>query len=96
MTSPAIVTLADRVLAYYFTDTPPAPRHRTFRPEPETVAAALRALLSLLVPLGLTAVTFLTSLRIADSRWPVLGITLATASAAVGALWYRRHHRHPG
>lgn len=85
--------LADRVLAYYFADTAPAPRHRTARLEPEAMAAALRALLSLLVPLVVTAVTFLTGLRIADSRWPVLGITLATASAGVGALWYWRRHR---
>ncbi|MFJ4979381.1 hypothetical protein ACIP6X_29290 [Streptomyces coeruleorubidus] len=85
--------LADRALAYYFADTAPAQRHRTSRLEPEVIAAALRALLSLLVPLVLTAVTFLTGLRIADSRWPVLGITLATASAAVGALWYWRRHR---
>jgi hypothetical protein len=40
-------------------------------------------------------VTFLTGLRIADSRWPVLGVTLATMSAAVGALWYWRRHRRP-
>ncbi|MFD5255140.1 hypothetical protein ACFWM5_20135 [Streptomyces bobili] len=85
--------LTDRALAYYFADTAPARRNRTSRPEPEVVAAALRALLSLLVPLAVTAVTILTGLRLADSRWPVLGITLATASAAVGALWYRRHHR---
>ncbi|MFF1302194.1 hypothetical protein [Streptomyces sp. NPDC058307] len=87
--------LAERVLAYYFADTAPVSRHRTSRLEPEVIAAALRALLSLLVPLVLTAVTFLTGLRIADSRWPVLGIVLAAASAAVGALWYwRRHRRH--
>lgn len=85
--------LADRALAYYFADTAPASRHRASRPEPEVVAAALRALFSLLVPLAVTAVTFLTGLRIADSRWPVLGIALATASAAVGALWYWHHHR---
>jgi hypothetical protein len=85
--------LADRVVAYYFADTTPAPRHRTSRLEPAAMAAALRALLSLLVPLVLSAVTFLTGLRIAESRWPVLGITLATASAAVGALWYWRRHR---
>ncbi len=87
--------LAERVLAYYFADTAPAPRRRTSRLEPEVIAAALRALLSLLVPLVLIAVTFLTGLRIADSRWPVLGITLATVSAAVGALWYWRRHRRP-
>ncbi|MEU6918603.1 hypothetical protein [Streptomyces olindensis] len=85
--------LATRVLAYYFADTAPAPRRRTSRLEPEVMAAVLRALVSLLVPLVLTAVTFLTGLRIAESRWPVLGITLAAASAAVGALWYRRRHR---
>ncbi|MGK5693212.1 hypothetical protein ACSNOJ_09940 [Streptomyces sp. URMC 128] len=87
--------LADRVLAYYFADTAPAPRRRTSRLEPQVMAAVLRALLSLLVPLVLTAVTFLTGLRIAESRWPVLGITLATASAGVGALWYWRRHRRP-
>ncbi|MFI6009601.1 hypothetical protein ACIBAG_12370 [Streptomyces sp. NPDC051243] len=85
--------LADRALAYYFADSAPAPRHRTSRLEPEVMTAALRALLSLLVPLALTAMTFLTGLRIAESRWPVLGITLATASAAVGALWYWRRRR---
>jgi hypothetical protein len=85
--------MADRVLAYYFADTAPTPRHKTARPEPEAVAAALRALLSLLVPIVLAVVTFLAGLRIAGSSWPVLGIALATASAAVGALWYRRRHR---
>ncbi|NWF30938.1 hypothetical protein HW130_32645 [Streptomyces sp. PKU-EA00015] len=85
--------LAQRVLAYYSADTAPATRHRISHPEPEAVAAALRALLSLLVPLVLAAVTFLTGLRIADSSWPVLGIALATASTAVGALWFWHHHR---
>ncbi|MEV0173212.1 hypothetical protein AB0I00_19100 [Streptomyces sp. NPDC050803] len=85
--------LANRVLAYYFSDTAPAPRRRITRPQPDVMAAALRALLSLLVPLVLTAVTLLAGLRMAGSRWPVLGLTLATASAAVGALWYRRRHR---
>lgn len=85
--------MADRVLAHYFADTAPAPRHRTSRFESEAMAAALRALLSLLVPIVLAAVTFLTGLRIAESRWPVLGATLAAASAGVGALWYWRRHR---
>ncbi|MEE1753091.1 hypothetical protein [Streptomyces sp. SP18CS02] len=85
--------LAGRVLAFYFADTAPALRYRISRPEPDVAAAALRALLSLLVPLVLTAVTLLTGLSIAGSRWPVLGITLAAASAAVGALWYRHRHR---
>ncbi|OEJ28650.1 hypothetical protein AS594_33445 [Streptomyces agglomeratus] len=85
--------LADRVLAYYFAETAPAPHRRTFRAEPGASAAALRALLSLLMPLVLIAMVFLTGLRIADSRWPVLGITLAAASAAVGGLWYWSRHR---
>ncbi|MFI9819450.1 hypothetical protein ACIHFC_03075 [Streptomyces sp. NPDC052013] len=91
----ADVRLTHRVLAFYFAATEPAPDHRIPRLEPEVVAAALRALLSLLVPLVLIAVTFLTGLRIAGSRWPVLGIVLATASVAVGGLWYGyRRRRH--
>ncbi|MFC7845662.1 hypothetical protein [Streptomyces sp. NPDC057382] len=86
--------LAERALAYYFADTPQRPRRRTPRLEPDVIAATLRAVLSLLVPVALIAMTFLTGLRIADSRWPVLGITLAAASATVGALWYRGRHRH--
>ncbi|MEU2064097.1 hypothetical protein [Streptomyces sp. NPDC013455] len=82
--------LADRVLAYYFAA--PAPR-RTSRLDPEVLAAVLRALVSLLVPIVLTAVVFLTGLRIAGSRWPAVGILLATASAGAGALWYRRRRR---
>ncbi|WAZ19184.1 hypothetical protein STRCI_000218 [Streptomyces cinnabarinus] len=87
--------LAQRVLAYYFGATAPAPtqRHRISRPQPEALAAALRALLSLLVPLALTVVTLLAGLRIAGSHWPVLGIALATASAVVGGHWYWRRHR---
>ncbi len=90
----ADASLAGRTLVYYFADPAPAPRRRrTSRIEPDVMAAVLRALISLLVPLVLTVVTFLTGLRIAESRWPVLGITLATASAGVGALWYWRRHR---
>jgi len=85
--------LAARALAHYFADTAPAPRRRISRPEPAVLAAALRALLSVLVPLVLTAVTLLTGLRIAGRSWPVLGLALATGSVAVGALWYRRHQR---
>ncbi|MCT7355988.1 hypothetical protein N4P33_28115 [Streptomyces sp. 15-116A] len=88
--------LTARVLAYYVDGPVPVPARRVSRLEPDVVAAALRALLSLLVPLVLTAMTFLTGLRIADSRWPVLGIVLAAASVAVGGLWYRRHRRRHG
>jgi predicted outer membrane lipoprotein len=85
--------LMQRVVAYYFGDTAPSPRRRFSRPQPEVVAAALRALLSLLVPIGMIAVTLLAGLHIADSHWPVFGIALATASAVVGALWYERRRR---
>ncbi|MGW7051135.1 hypothetical protein [Streptomyces sp. NPDC054887] len=81
--------LADRVFAFYFADTAPV----ASRPQPEVAAAAVRALLSLLLPCVLVAMTFLAGLRIADSHWPVLGITLATASVTVGGLWYWRRHR---
>ncbi|WP_418960613.1 MFS transporter [Streptomyces tritici] len=86
--------LTKRVLAYYFGDGAAVQRPSVSRAAPEAVAAAFRALLSLLVPIALAVVTFLTGLRIADSSWPVLGIALAAASAAVGALWYWRRHRH--
>ncbi|MGW7200481.1 hypothetical protein [Streptomyces chryseus] len=85
--------LANRALALYFAETDTTPRRRTSRSEPGAAAAALRALLSLLVPFVLIAVTSLAGLRIADSQWPLLGITLTAASTAVGGLWYWRHHR---
>ncbi|MGV9451566.1 hypothetical protein [Streptomyces sp. NPDC003635] len=85
--------LARRVQTYYFGHPAPAARRRRIsRPQPEVIAAAVRALVSLLVPLALTAVTFLAGLRIADSHWPVLAIVLAAGSAGVAGLWYRRHH----
>lgn len=87
--------LADRVLAYYFADPASAQGPRASRLGPGVMAAALRALASLLVPLTLITGTFLTSLRIAGSSWPVLGIVLAAASTAVGAVWYGRHRRRP-
>lgn len=85
--------MADRVLAYYFGDSEAARHRSAARPTPESAGAGLRTLLSLLVPLVLAAVTFLTGLRIAGSSWPVLGIVLASASTAVGAFWYRRRVR---
>ncbi|MGW6391780.1 hypothetical protein ACWFR1_15030 [Streptomyces sp. NPDC055103] len=85
--------MADRVLAYYFGDSEAARHRSAARPTPEAAGAGLRTLLSLLVPLVVAAVTFLTGVRIAGSSWPVLGIVLAVGSTAVGACWYRRRAR---
>ncbi|GGQ93759.1 hypothetical protein [Streptomyces aurantiogriseus] len=87
--------LLDRATAFYSGEPVARPR-RTARVEPEMLAAAAKALLSLVIPLGLIFTVILADLRFAGSRWPVLGITLATASCAVAAAWqWRRRRRRP-
>ncbi|MFJ4472027.1 hypothetical protein ACIP2X_31705 [Streptomyces sp. NPDC089424] len=88
--------LLDRALALYFGE--PAARRRRTRGAPGMAAAMAKALLSLLVPVVLVAVIVLADLRVADSRWPVLAVTLLTASCGVAAVWQwrrRRRHRNP-
>ncbi|MEU9289066.1 hypothetical protein AB0D57_31455 [Streptomyces sp. NPDC048275] len=85
--------LSDRALTHYFADAGTPKRRRRAHVDPEMLGAVLRALASLL----LAAVVVLVDLRIAGSGWPVLAITLATSSAAVGTLWYwRRRRRRTG
>ncbi|MEU8764122.1 hypothetical protein [Streptomyces sp. NPDC048659] len=80
--------VADRAALFYSGAKLP---RRSGRLDPAMVFAALRAVASLLVPLVALAVVALTDARIADRRWPVLGITLFTASMAVGGWWVWRH-----
>lgn len=86
--------VADRATLYYAGT--PGPR-RTVRLDAAMVLSVLRAALSVLVPVVALAVVVLTDARIADRQWPVLGITLFTASMAVGGTWvWRRRRKRPG
>ncbi|TVL92992.1 hypothetical protein [Streptomyces sp. SAJ15] len=85
--------LMDRATTFYFGEPAPARPRRATRLEPEMVVAALRAVLSLLVPLGLIFAVLLADPRLAGSNWPVLGIALTAASFAVAAVWQWRRHR---
>ncbi|MGY5127162.1 hypothetical protein [Streptomyces nigrescens] len=84
--------LTDRATAFYFGEPAARPR-RTTRADPAMLVAALRTVLSLLIPLSLILVVLLADLRLAGSRWPVLGIALVSASFAVGAVWQWRRRR---
>ncbi|MFB8266879.1 hypothetical protein ACFC96_09725 [Streptomyces sp. NPDC055955] len=88
----ATTRLTDRATAFYFTDSAPVSRRRPHL-DPSLLAGAARTLLSLLLPVVLVVITLLTGARIADSRWPVVGIVLLIASVVVGAVWHWRRRR---
>ncbi|GGT27627.1 hypothetical protein [Streptomyces chromofuscus] len=87
----------DRATAFY-SGGPVARPPRTTRVGPGMPAATVRALLSLLIPVGVIVAVVLADLRLADSLWPVLAATLITASfgMAVAWQWRRRHKRRTG
>ncbi|MEU7419924.1 hypothetical protein [Streptomyces antibioticus] len=74
----------------------PAGSGRRRRVDPARLAGAGRALLSvlsLLVPVVLVFGVVVADVRIAGSRWPVLGIVLVTGSVVTGGVWWLRHRR---
>ncbi|MER6998594.1 hypothetical protein [Streptomyces sp. NPDC000410] len=83
----ATAQLLARATVFYFGGTAVTPRRRS-RLNPAQLGGALRAVATLLVPLGLILLTVVMDIRLAGSTWPVLGIALISASVAVGALWY--------
>ncbi|WP_062644967.1 hypothetical protein [Streptomyces maremycinicus] len=95
----ATTRLNDRAVRFYFPqagadDDAPPPRSRRRRLDPAALAGAGRALLSLLVPVTLAVGVLVADLRIAGSRWPVLGVVLTAASVGTGAVWLWNRHRH--
>ncbi|MQS17726.1 hypothetical protein F7Q99_37455 [Streptomyces kaniharaensis] len=84
--------LADRAVAFHFG---PAQRPRQTRRgiDPGVLAAGLRALLSVLLPVAAVLGILLADVRAGGSTWPVVVLVLAALSTVVGGLWYRRHRR---
>ncbi|MBG0853244.1 hypothetical protein I2W78_15665 [Streptomyces spinoverrucosus] len=82
----------DRATAFY-SGGPVARPRRTTRAGPGMPVATVRALLSLLIPVGLIVVVVLADLRVADGLWPVLAATLITASFGMAAAWQWRRRR---
>ncbi|CAM5667214.1 hypothetical protein GCM10010222_16860 [Streptomyces tanashiensis] len=66
---------------------------RRVRVDPSMVAAGLRALASLLLPLGGLLVVAATDTRIAGGQWPVAGIVLTASCLLTGGWWLWRRHR---
>lgn len=66
---------------------------RRRRADPGTIAATIRAGISLLLPAAALIVLVLADIRLAGSRWPLLSLTLVFLSCLVGELWHRRYRR---
>ncbi|MFJ7154231.1 hypothetical protein ACIQUQ_04770 [Streptomyces sp. NPDC101118] len=93
--------LAARTVAFYGAATPAEAAEAVAEvhpaaADPGMIAAALRTLSSLLVPVGAVILVFVAAVD--DSRWPLAAVTVTVLSLAVGAIWYLRHrmrHRRP-
>ncbi|WP_369148705.1 hypothetical protein [Streptomyces sp. R44] len=68
---------------------------RRVRVDPDMATAGLRALGSVVLPVGGLLVVAATDLRIAGGQWPVAGIVLVTSCLLTGGwwLWHRRRRR---
>ncbi|MEE1786334.1 hypothetical protein PUR71_26025 [Streptomyces sp. SP17BM10] len=88
--------LGERAWAYYRGEATARPSQptRPVRAGPAQVAAALRTLLTLLLPIGAVLLVAATDATLAGSQYPLLAIVLVTLSTGVGTIWYlRRRHR---
>ncbi|MBE8475592.1 hypothetical protein [Streptomyces justiciae] len=88
----ATAGLMDRAVRFYFAEPSPTGRRRRHL-SPGALAGAVRAVLSLLVPVVLFLGVLAGDLRLAGSNWPVLGIVLTASSLAVGGMWLWRRKR---
>ncbi|MEU9860718.1 hypothetical protein AB0D99_07580 [Streptomyces sp. NPDC047971] len=81
--------MMDRVVLFYVgsRDTR-APRSGRLRPE--MVAAGLRALASVLVPVVGVALVLVTDLKLGGARWPLIALLLIVCPVVVGGLWLWR------
>jgi hypothetical protein len=58
--------------------------------DPSLLAAAVRAVVSILLVVGLLLLVLLTGARLADQQWPLLALVLVGSSVGVGAWWQLR------
>ncbi|MFI8461003.1 hypothetical protein [Kitasatospora sp. NPDC085464] len=87
--------LGERARAYYQgkADAWPSEPERTARARPALVAAVLRTLLSLLLPVAAVVLVIATDAQLVGGRYPLLAIVLVALSAVVGEIWYLRRRR---
>ncbi|MCT4351915.1 hypothetical protein M5362_02040 [Streptomyces sp. Je 1-79] len=83
--------LTDRAIVFYF-GTRDAPPPRKGRIQPDMVLAGLRALVSILIPLGVVILVLFTDLELGGARWPLLALLLVASPLVVGGIWLWRHH----
>ncbi|GGY18650.1 hypothetical protein [Streptomyces tanashiensis] len=88
----ATTRMMDRAVVFY-AGSPYLRSPRRVRVDPSMVAAGLRALASLLLPLGGLLVVAATDTRIAGGQWPVAGIVLTASCLLTGGWWLWRRHR---